>query len=648
MLKRNNKLFKGLISILIFLSFFISRNNAQVLSDSLEYIVVENPLNKLSTKFDKQLNTYILNSDIFYNKSFGSFSFKVSEDYNSTFIKSANKSIKDEHFFSMTSAYKLKPFLNIGFSALNNILSDNRKIEINQASESNIILFSQLIPEERIYVTPYFGYTNNRQIGENDYGYMYGIEGLVNRLEISNMDITSQLKLKNEDISPRKNADRYFNLYVANSFDKDVLNLINFRFTQNRSDFYYKADLLTSEFFHITNNIQNRIETNYFLNDHLNYNNIINNVTMDLSGGVNLRSIDRNTRYRSAAIAVSPLFDTKSIFDTRIDELKIALESTINYRTENFNSALRLNYFERDEKHITKNFPGIDNVFFEERSDEETQKNNNSVRASLSFSGNLFLSQSDRISFSFYQNKLRYDTPSPVNFDDRDEILSILRLKYSKMLTPFFEAFLSAEGTLNHIVYIYSEKSSNNNINRIIKMSAGGNYYGKNFASQNSFEVSANYTVYDFEDINPTYRSFSFRQYTATDSSSIKLNNKFGIGFFGYIKLSEQGDLNWASFSTKPNRFLTEIFAEPKFRFNYYPFQLSAGLRYFVINTYKYSGLIKIIDSKYLSLGPVSEILLNLNETLYLRVYGWYEFITINSQLNRQQANLSMEISWNF
>jgi hypothetical protein len=216
------------------------------------------------------------------------------------------------------------------------------------------------------------------------------------------------------------------------------------------------------------------------------------------------------------------------------------------------------------------------------------------------------------------------------------------------MLTPFFEAFLSAEGTLNHIVYIYSEKSSNNNINRIIKMSAGGNYYGKNFASQNSFEVSANYTVYDFEDINPTYRSFSFRQYTATDSSSIKLNNKFGIGFFGYIKLSEQGDLNWASFSTKPNRFLTEIFAEPKFRFNYYPFQLSAGLRYFVINTYKYSGLIKIIDSKYLSLGPVSEILLNLNETLYLRVYGWYEFITINSQLNRQQANLSMEISWNF
>ncbi len=646
--KRNYKLFKKLVLILLLLFFFISKINAQVLNDSLEYIVVKNPLNKLSTKFDKQLNTYILNSSIFYNNNFDKFSFRVSEDYNSTFIKSADKSIKDEHFFSMTSAYKLNHFINIGISALNNILSDNRKIEINQASESNAVLFSQFIPEEKIFISPYIGYTNNRQVGENDYGYLYGLEGLVNKLQISDFDISSQLKLRNEDITPRKNVDRYFNLFVVNNFDTDVLNSINFKFSQNRRDFYYKADQVTSEFFNVTNNIQNRVETNYFLQDKLNYNNLIENVSMNLSGGVNLRSIDRNTRYRSAAIATSPSFDTKSIFDTKIDELRIELESIVNYRTENFNSALRFNYAERDEKHITKNFPGIDKIFFDERSNQENQKNNNSIRASLSWSGNLFISPTDRLSFSFFQNKLRYDTPSPVNFDDRDEILSIIRLKYSKMLTPFFEAYLSAEGTLNHIVYIFSEKSSNNNINRIFKMSTGGNYYGKNFAFLNNFEVSANYTVYDFEDINPNYRSFSFRQFTATDSSSIKFNDKFGLSFFGYIKISEQGDLNWTSFSTKPNRFLTEFFAEPKFKFIYEPLQLSAGLRYFAINSYNYDGMIRKIDSKYLSLGPVTEILFFLNTTLYLRIYGWYEFITTNSIFKRQQANLTMQVNWNF
>lgn len=649
MLKRNDNLLSVVTFFIIYLLFFpAQKTGAQVLSDTLEYITVNNPLNKLSTKFDKQLNTYILNSNVFYNNSLGKFSFKVSEDYNSTFIKSAEKSIKDEHFFSMSTAYKLKPYLNIGISALNNILSDNRKIEINQASESNVVLFSQFIPEEKIYISPYIGYANNRQVGENNYGYLYGMEGLVNRLQISDFDISSQLRLRNEDITPRKNIDRYFNILVLNNFDQDVLNSINLKFSQSRRDFYYKADAATAQYFDIANNIQDRIETNYYLQDNLNYNNLIDNVSLNLSGSVNLRSIDRNTRYRSAAIATSPSFDTKSIFDTRIDELKIDLESIINYRIDNFNSALRLNYSERDEKHITKNFPGIDQRFFDERSDQENQKNNNAVRASLAWIGNLFFSPTDRLSFSFFQNKLRYDTPSPVNFDDRDEILSIIRLRYSKMLTPFFEAFISAEGTLNHIVYIFSEKSSNNNINRIIKLSAGGNYNGKNFASLNNFEVSANYTVYDFEDINPTYRSFSFRQYTATDSSSINFNEKFGLSFFGYIKLSEQGDLKWASFSTKPNRFLTEFFAEPKFKFIYTPLQLSAGLRYFGINTYNYDGSIRKIDSKYLSVGPVSEILLYLNTALYLRVYGWYEFITINSLTKRQQANLTMQVNYNF
>ncbi len=645
---RNGKLFLAVILFVHFLFFFFPEAYSQVLNDSLEFIAVKNPLNKLSTKFDKQLNTYILNSNIFYNNDFGKFSFKVSEDYNSTYIKSADKSIKDEHFFSMAAAYKLKPYLNVGISALNNILSDNRQIEINQASESNAVLFSQFIPEEKIFISPYLGYTNNRQVGENDYGYLYGMEGLVNQLKISDFDISSQLKLRNEDIAPRKNLDRYFNLFVLNNFDPDVLNSINLKFSQSRRDFYYKADPATSEYFNVTNNIQNRVETNYFLQDKLNYNNLFENVSMNLSGGVNLRSIDRNTRYRSAIVATSPSFDTKSIFDTRIDELRIDLESIINYRTESFNSALRFNYSERDEKHVTKNFPGIDKIFFDERSDQENQKNNNSIRASLSWSGNVLFSRDDKLSFSFFQNKLRYDTPSPVNFDDRDEILSIIRLKYSRMLTPFFEAFVSAEGTLNHIVYIFSEKSSNNNINRVIKMTAGGNYYGRNFASLNNFEVSANYTVYDFEDINPTYRSFSFRQYTATDSSSIKFNEKFGLSFFGYIKLSEQGDLNWVSFSTKPNRFLTEFFAEPKFKFVYDPLQLSAGIRYFAINTYNYDGMIRMIDSKYLSLGPVSEILLYLNTTLYLRIYGWYEFITTNNIFKRQQANLTMQVNWNF
>ncbi len=249
---------------------------------------------------------------------------------------------------------------------------------------------------------------------------------------------------------------------------------------------------------------------------------------------------------------------------------------------------------------------------------------------------------------AFLQNKLRYDTPSEENFDDRDEILSILRLRYSRFLTPFFEAFVSTEGTYSHIVYLFSEKSSNNNINRVLKFAAGGNYTGKNVSSLNTFEVSANYTVYDFEDLNPNFKSFSFRQFTATDSSSIKIFKDLSLDNDGYLKLSEQGDFQWSSFSAQPTRYLEEIYAEPKIVYNLNGILLASGIRYFSLKAYNYKVQEKIPDSKYISIGPLMEIFFLIKKTLYFRIYGWYEFISANSAPNQEQANFTMQMNWNF
>jgi hypothetical protein len=38
----------------------------------------------------------------------------------------------------------------------------------------------------------------------------------------------------------------------------------------------------------------------------------------------------------------------------------------------------------------------------------------------------------------------------------------------------------------------------------------------------------------------------------------------------------------------------------------------------------------KVIDTEYLSRGPLLEISVLLKDILYLRLYGWYEFISIN------------------
>ena len=433
-----------------------------------------------------------------------------------------------------------------------------------------------------------------------------------------------------------------FNVHLENNFDKNIQNSFTVKYSRNRKDFYFLADSSTASIFNVKNNIQSRIETDFYFEDRLGNDNALANIKWNIAGRLLWRNIDRDTRYKTSPVISS------SLFDTRINELRIEMESLVSYTGSFFKGVLRILYNERDEKNTIKNFEDNQSLLFEEKSKSESRKNNNAKRISLSLSGNLNLSESDKINFSLYQNKLRYNTPSSENFDDRDELLSILRLQYVKTFTPFFEGCVNIDATISQTVYIFSEKSSNNNINRVFSLSAGGKYSGKMVKTTNSFSVSANYTVFDFEDINPNFKSFSFRQFTARDSTSIKFSRRLSLLSYNYIKLSEQGNLQWNEFTTTPTRYLEEIFSETKLIVKSSRLSYAIGLRIFLLNTYNYRGTEKVIDSKFLSIAPITEIKFELLDVLYFRLYGWYEFININNGQSKQETNLSMQMNYYF
>lgn len=611
-------------------------------TDGLE-LIRSAPLNNfLLTRFNKQLSTYNLNTRLDFIQDWENFNIRLKENFNSTFIKSTEKSIRDEQLFALQNSYRFNERFSIGLGINSNIYSDNRRIEINQASSNQLFLFSQSELYDNIFFVPYVGYLHNRQVLNDDNGFLYGVEALVKNYETSDLLISSDLKFRNEDISPRKNLIRHYGLVLNSEFTKEIGNVINAAYSQNRKDFYFEADSITSYEFNISNNIQSRIETNYQIQDSLKYNNLFNLFSMDISGLVNWRKIERDTRYKSVQNA------TSSIFDSEINELKLDFESMLTYNSERFNGLFRMLYSERDEKNLAKRIPSVSDNIYQERVQLEGRKNNNSLRASLSFIGNWSISQDDHLSVSMLHNKLRYDTPSKDNFDDRDELLSIVKLRYTRALTPFFEGFILTEGTFNQTTYIFAEKSSNNNINRILKLASGGSYRGSKFSSTNSFEVSANYTVYDFEDLNPNIRSYSFRQFTAYDSTYYLLSKKIKASVHGYLKLSEQGDLKWNEFASRPTRYLQEIYCEPRLTAVNDVVQYSFGLRFFSLSTFKYKLNDKVLDSEFNSIGPIAEILLMSGMGLYIRVLGWYEFITVNSVSKKEQTNLNIEMTWNF
>lgn len=622
--------------IILFYPFWLS---AQKITDSLDFYIDSKAKDNLTTKLEKQLNTYYFNSLFLLNGVSGNFLFDLNENYNSTLINTGDKSIRDEHFFNLKSEYQLYEPLRVGLLASNNILSDSRKIEINSASISDAAVFSNYTPLSKITLSPFLGYTVNRQVGEDDKGLLFGFEGMMDDLDLQGWKLNGDVRYRDEDISPRKNTLRNLAFTAGNQFDENVSNNLGFKFYQTRKDFYYAADPATISAFNVVNNIQSRTETGYLAEDRLSYNHVLSFLSLDVLGRINYRSIDRNTKY---------ILSSSSTFDTKINELKLEFESNANITTDKFSGVIRLNYSERDEKNIAKENPGSNEAFFNQASQLEATKNNTSNRGSLTISGNYTFTQDDHLFFSLYQNKLKYDTPSAGNFDTRDEVLSMVRFKFSHTFTPFFTGFVNFEGTYNHVVYIYSENSSNNNVNRVYRFSSGGEYKGKNLTSVNTFEVSANYTVYDFEDINPNYISFSFRQFNAVDSTTLHLAKNFYISHYGYVKLSEQGDLKWASFSTKPTRFLEEIYSEPKLNYVISKITVAGGMRLFELNTFTYQVKLRIPESEYVSIGPVAEISLVMDTSLFFRFYGYYEFIKVNNTSKKKQASFTMQTIWNF
>ncbi|MGE5499383.1 MAG: hypothetical protein ACM3Q2_14980, partial [Syntrophothermus sp.] len=288
------KKFPVFIFFLITLTFTI---NAQVSRDSINFLISEWDRTLLSSRFDKQLNTFNLYGGINLGRSFSGGFAGLRENYNSTMIRSTPRNIKDEHFFSFITEYNIIENVKAGLFANNSILSDDRKMALNQASVSDVSLYLKYIPEDRLYFAPFGGYSLNNQIGEKDNGYLYGFEGVAGGLSLSDFVLLSSVKFMNEDISPRKNSLRFFNFSLTNDMNESGKNALTGYYSENRKDFYYPTDSTTSALFGITNNIQSRIETNYFLEDRFRIPGFYEGLTFEVAGRSGWREVDRNTRY---------------------------------------------------------------------------------------------------------------------------------------------------------------------------------------------------------------------------------------------------------------------------------------------------------------------------------------------------------------
>ena len=595
-------------------------------------------LNIASISFDKMINTYHWNGLALFQTMQGPFSVKLADRFLSTMIQTDRKLITDEHTLDLSLQRRLWTPLSAGMKVSFFSLSNNKDIGISDAATQSLYGGLSYQPVSHFTIEPYIGVRYDHQLDQRDHGPSYLLDLAGDGLDYNGYRTFLTGKWEYDKLTPRTLETRNALLSIEKVFFEQTQNSLQFIYSRNRRDFYFAADSDVQREFGVAQNIETRTEDALAVADSLTYG-FSGRMSMTVQGNLASRSIGREDRFRSAS-GTTP--------NTNIDEMKLESAVRLDYTPwDSFRGSAQFSYQERDETHSVEGEPltPAGNPGPAARSEE--RKNNHSRRSSVSSRLTIGLPPSDTLTLSASGSLLRYDTPSALNDDDRDELWYIASFLWSHRLNRHFTFWMQANANLNHLVYVFSSRSADNTWNRVIRLAPRLAWLPSGeFSSTNTFEVLANYTVYDFESPSSPIRSFAFRQFSFTDSSGWDLTNRLRLEWFSGIRLYEQGELRWSDFSELPLTSFEDQTYLGTIRYRMGRSLLfSTGIRYFSQRRYIFTGQERSLDRFLRSIGPVTGIVWNVGERTEFSTNGWFENQTQTGSAGRSFANITMSLT---
>lgn len=263
--------------------------------------------------------------------------------------------------------------------------------------------------------------------------------------------------------------------------------------------------------------------------------------------------------------------------------------------------------------------------------------------------------KSDSISFGTSLSRLQYDTPDTSNFDDRDEFRCDLKLSAFHRFSPTLRMRIDAVVNLHHLVFIFGERSADNNWNRIFRLSPVIDYsFRSRIFFQQTFEVLANYVDYDYEFETGDVKSFIYRKFQSRSLLDYQITRATKIGFSYRLEYEENGKLFWERWKEQPLllrqnnwiRMTLAYFPRPSIR-------IVPGLNFFQRTEWKYffSRDGKLMQEKFqdfLSFGPLFNFIYEPHSRLKFVCSLSRDQIQRTRQKKYYITNIDVELNWNF
>lgn len=576
--------------------------------------------------FDKQFNIYRLTHSLQFEKSFYKTKLKIENNFEGTKIRANEFSYKNAENLNVSITQALFNNINIFFQANYLLNSDSKQIGLNQAEKVNSNLGLQLSFLKIFESTFSYGFEKNKQVSIVQNGPRLFLETSIKNLNIPDVNLTLYLGYENVKLKDgRKNLNFTLQNNIFGTFEDD--NSLSIAFTYNS----LQRDYIIFPIY-LPNFFETRKEDKIAPFFALNYN-FLPKTTINFNGQLVFYQIKR---YYNIFDPTSPVSATERI----LSEQWINLNLEILSKTKNFEPRFGLNYYFRaEENNLDKRFD-LDNQTFSQLSSTEVQKNNYQTRLNVFYVLN-FPFDKNFTSLSGNASILRYDTPSQLNDDDRDEFTFLTSLSTKHKFSKFYTLGITFDIQLNHLVFLKASKSSLNNCNRIIRLATNSTYKTNFFLWKPNFEIFSNYLVHDFETSGSNVKSYAFRQLMYRDSLEIWLSNFFTITNTIVFKYSERGNLFWKQFAMNKESEIKEIFLKTMLILMYTKnIHCGIGARLYNIKQTPSNKNYLRENFSYYSYSPEVEIKIFLAKNNMIFLQGWYELKFWNYKIVGENPNL--------
>jgi len=426
----------------------------------------------------------------------------------------------------------------------------------------------------RYELYPMLGYLFDQRNQIQDRGPMVALTGSWASLMLGDLQLNPRFELEYASIDPRRYG--HYRLQSNGQYEDPNLRF-NGLFNLGRSlrDSYQASSFLNRN----ASNLIETIRTDTSL--------IQTGLELPLGKGVRGR-IDLYALSQKRTFTNRMLSDTvqAEIVDTRYlrQDYDLTFQAFIPKNRYVLNPGIRISGIGSNSRLINTESLSSDQVI---RRSEILERSNFQQRSTELFADHQYaIDDQTNLQLRMLLGILRYDTPE-INADDRDEQTLAFRLLGKHRFSEFFSAGVSVAGEAYHYVYLFSERSAENNWRRSVRVLPEVEWTpNKNITFRQSMFVRANYTVYDFQVPGRLNADQSAREYGIRS----RLEVQFMPSWYIESELSRAelriGRLRWDSFTEIPIDTLVTWEASWMLRKKMRNLNISTGYRLFQKNDF--------------------------------------------------------------